>query len=51
MIMFSAEENTITAEKCLCMVFACYFVAIEELDVSTVAVALNVVVGNPVVEN
>jgi hypothetical protein len=51
MIMFSSEENTITAEKCLGMVFACYFIAIEELDVSSVAVALDVVVGNPIVEN
>jgi len=51
MIMFSVEDNTIAAEKCLGMVFACFYIAIEELNVSTVAVTLFIVIGNPVVEN
>ena len=51
MIMLSAKQDTITAEKCLGMVFACLHIAIEELDVSTAAVTLDIVVGDPVVEN
>jgi hypothetical protein len=49
--MFSIEDNTIAAEKCLSMVFAALYIAIEQLDVSTVAVALDIVVSDPVVEN
>jgi hypothetical protein len=51
MIMLSVEDNTIAAEKCLGMVFACFYIAIEELNVSTIAVALFIVIGDPVVEN
>jgi hypothetical protein len=51
MIMFSVKDNAIAAEKCLSMVFAGFYIAIEKLNVSTIAVALDIVVGNPVVEN
>ncbi len=51
MIMLSVEDNTIGAEKFFLMIFACLQIAIEELDVSTVAVTLDIVICDPVVEN
>jgi hypothetical protein len=49
--MFSIEDNTISAEKCLGMVFAALHITIKQLDVPTVAVALHIVVVSPVLEN
>jgi hypothetical protein len=51
LFMFPVEDNTITAEKCLSMIFASFYVAIEELNVSSIAATLGIVVCNPVVEN
>jgi hypothetical protein len=51
LFMFPVEDNTIAAEKCLSMVFASFYIAIEELNVSSIATALGIVVCNPVVEN
>lgn len=51
MIMFSSIDHTIIAEKFLSMIFASFYVAIENLNVSTFAVALHIVVSYPIVEN
>jgi hypothetical protein len=51
MIMLSIYEDTIAAEKFLLMVFAGFYIAIEKLNVSTIAVTLDIVVGNPACEN
>jgi hypothetical protein len=51
MIMFFAKDDTISAEKFLSMVFAGFYIAIQKLNVSTIAIALDIVVCNPVAEN
>jgi hypothetical protein len=47
MIMLSPKEDTISAEELLSMVFAGFYVAIEDLDVSSSASALHIVSGYP----
>jgi hypothetical protein len=51
MIMFSPEEDTISTEELLFMVFAGPYIAIEDLDASSVACALDIVSGCPIVND
>jgi hypothetical protein len=51
MIMLSPKENTISTEELLSMVFAGFYVAIEDLDVSSSACAFDIVSGYPILND
>jgi hypothetical protein len=51
MIMLSPKEDTISAEELLSMVFASLYITIEDLDASSVACALDIVRGYPILND
>ena len=51
MVMFSVKSDAIHAEKLLTMVLARFLIAIEDLDASSVAFALDIVSDCPFVDN
>ena len=50
-IMFSVKHNAVDAKKLLGSIFASFYIAIESLDVSSVASALDIVSGGPIVND
>jgi hypothetical protein len=51
MVMLSAKEDTVSAEKLLLFVLASFYITIEDLDVAAIARALHIVGGSPFVNN
>ena len=49
--MFSLKDDAVNAEKLLSMVLASLYIAIEDLDTSSVAFALHIVSGCPIVND
>ncbi len=51
MIMLSVKHNAVHAEELLSMVLASFYMAIENLDASSFALALDSVCGSPITEH